>query len=442
MTEPSNVTSERITERMKLPQSATHTGINLAGLLAAVITFLVLRQFGGDLSDVVVMLLCVTSLAGTLMVLEMSFLKTFARPSTGLNLARPTGLHYRRVAVRCLGLGLTFGLIALAYWIFPEYHGAFYELFFRSVLVAGPFFLLLGIPYFVLLDRYLVHPEDGYWHLGLLALGCWKRVDTVVLKQHLMGWGVKAFFLPLMVGYMIHDMQYLRHVDIHAVLSGFSPTYDFVYNLLFTFDVMFAVAGYSLSLRFFDSHIRSAEPTLYGWLVALMCYEPFWNRLRPSYFNYNDGYYWGPWLAPHPVLYVIWGCLILACLGLYAWATVSFGIRFSNLTHRGILTNGPYRWTRHPAYVFKNTSYWLVSIPFISSAGPAEAIRHSAMLMGVNLIYFLRARTEERHLAADPVYVQYARYIDNHGWFAWIGRLLPALRLQPLTVKGTTEARK
>lgn len=415
-------------------------GINLTGLLAAGVAFAVLRRFAEGLSDSALMLLCVTALAATIIGLEAVILRNYARPSSRLDFGRPAAVDYRRVAIKFLGFGLTLGLIAAGYWIFPEYHGRFYRLFYQVLALAGPFFLLAAIPYLWLLDRYMIDPEDGYWHLGLVALGRWHRVDRAVLKQHFLGWGVKAFFLPLMAGYMVHDVHYLRHVDFGRVFNQFSSTYDFAYNLLFTVDVLFAVAGYALSLRWCDSHIRSAEPTLYGWLVALMCYEPFWNGLRPSYFGYNDGYYWGPWLNAHPLLYGVWGTLILSCLTLYAWATVSFGIRFSNLTHRGILTNGPYRWTRHPAYVFKNTSYWLISIPFISAAGPGEALRHSAMLAGVNLIYFLRARTEERHLGRDPVYVQYARYIDRHGIFAWIGKVCPVLRFEPPTPTEVTSA--
>jgi hypothetical protein len=42
-------------------------------------------------------------------------------------------------------------------------------------------------------------------------------------------------------------------------------------------------------------------------------------------------------------------------------------------------------------------------------------IRSTVLLCCLNLIYFLRAKTEERHLSLDPVYVQYAGWIDEHG---------------------------
>jgi len=33
---------------------------------------------------------------------------------------------------------------------------------------------------------------------------------------------------------------------------------------------------------------------------------------------------------------------VLLLMGGYAWATMAFGCRFSNLTNRGIVTRGPY----------------------------------------------------------------------------------------------------
>jgi hypothetical protein len=55
-------------------------------------------------------------------------------------------------------------------------------------------------------------------------------------------------------------------------------------------------------------------------------------------------------------------------------------------------------------------------------------LRHCALLLMLNGVYFLRARTEERHLSRDPEYVAYALWIDAHGLLAGLGRVLPWLR--------------
>jgi hypothetical protein len=48
----------------------------------------------------------------------------------------------------------------------------------------------------------------------------------------------------------------------------------------------------------------------------------------------------------------------------------------------------------------------------------------------VNVIYYLRARTEERHLSWDPVYRQYATLMNERSLFRGLARWLPFLRYQ------------
>lgn len=119
---------------------------------------------------------------------------------------------------------------------------------------------------------------------------------------------------------------------------------------------------------------------------------------------------------------MLWSGAILALSAIYVWATVMFGARFSNLTHRGILTNGPYRWTKHPAYVSKNLSWWLISAPFVVMGSPWEALRASLALLALNALYYLRARTEEQHLGRDPDYQRYAEWMNRYGLFSFLSR--------------------
>ena len=149
--------------------------------------------------------------------------------------------------------------------------------------------------------------------------------------------------------------------------------------------------------------------------MTLVCYEPFWSLIGDRYLAYGSGHPWGWWLAAHPWLYTLWGSLILLLTGIYVWATVSFGARFSNLTHRGIITNGPYRYLCHPAYWAKNLSWWMISVPFLVTDSTLEALRHCLCLLGLNAIYALRALTEERHLKTDSDYRDYHQWIQKHG---------------------------
>jgi len=250
----------------------------------------------------------------------------------------------------------------------------------------------------------------------------WREVDTKVFGQHLLGWLVKGFFLPLMFGYLCQDMQRLLH------FGGEVPTlsnalYPLAANGMYFVDVTLAAVGYLATLRLADSHIRSTEPTLLGWAAALACYSPFRDLVFGSYLNYHGDHDWQDWLAGMPGLYMVWGGAILLLTAAYLWASLAFGCRFSNLTHRGILTNGPYRFSKHPAYVAKNLSWWLIAVPFIGQDGALRGLMCCLMLLGVNALYWLRARTEERHLSRDPVYVQYALWMEEHGLLRRVARL-------------------
>jgi len=349
------------------------------------------------------------------------------RPSTQLDWNAGRRADPLRVGVKLVGFAFTLAVIALAYWVFPEYHGDFYNPYWALLKTYGVWALIATPCYFWLLDGALKDPYDSYWQVGMLLAG--RRPSSwTVIAQHFAGWTVKAFFLPLMTVYLTQELLTTHSWWLKVkVGAGFMVWYDFIYNTTFLIDLMFCVIGYCATLRIFDSHIRSTEPTAGGWLVALLCYQPFYSIFESQYLRYEDGKFWSGWLAPLPWLHTTWACVIMFLLVVYALATVSFGLRFSNLTHRGIITGGPYKFTKHPAYIAKNLSWWLISIPFISAQGWA-ALDNCLALGLLNLVYFLRAKTEERHLSRDPEYVAYALWMNEHGLFKRIGLWIPALR--------------
>ena len=69
----------------------------------------------------------------------------------------------------------------------------------------------------------------------------------------------------------------------------------------------------------------------------------------------------------------------------------------------------------------------MISIPFLAQEGFKVALSKSLLLFAFNVIYFLRAKTEEANLSSDPVYVQYAEWMETNGLFAWVSGY-PALK--------------
>jgi protein-S-isoprenylcysteine O-methyltransferase Ste14 len=231
---------------------------------------------------------------------------------------------------------------------------------------------------------------------------------------------VKAFFLPLMLWFATADMRWWIDLDVGAAISEPRGWFTILYRFIFFADVTWAAVGYIMTLKLIDGHIRSTEPTVVGWVVCLACYPPFWNFFYTNYAAYEEGFYWGNWLDVGSVASTVWGVMILVSVYFYVWSTLSFGIRFSNLTHRGIITSGPFRLTKHPGYIAKNIAWWLISVPFVSESGFFSGVQMCLLLLVVNSVYYFRAKTEERHLSADPVYREYCAWIAQYGLIAKI----------------------
>jgi len=340
-------------------------------------------------------------------------------------LAGPASVsRWPRVFTKLVGQTGSVGFVALLYWMFPEYRGSpsFYAHYWTALRVVLPAWGLLALPYLYWVDGRLAAPEDALWQYGRALLLRWQGLSARVIGQHLLGWLVKGFFLPLMFVYFCDNLEQLLHYDLHR-LNGFGGVYDWAYFTLYFIDVSLVSMTYLMSLRLTDTHIRSTEPSALGWIVALVCYQPFWSLIGAQYLAYDNGRAWGDWLHGLPWAYDLWGSLILVLVVVYVWATIAFGGRFSNLTHRGIITNGPYRYTRHPAYLAKNLSWWMISMPFMIHSGITDTLRRCLLLLLLNGIYFLRAKTEERHLSLDPDYRAYALWIERYGLLRALNRI-------------------
>jgi protein-S-isoprenylcysteine O-methyltransferase Ste14 len=424
------------------PPSATRGWIVFTGVAAWAGTLWSLRSHK-MLDGVLAAVISMAVLAAVNYALDVLVLKVHRRESTGLQWTTANySLH--RTAIKYAGMVASVGFIGALYWLFPEYsrdffgdhqaHPVFYGEYREMLHRFLPWWFALSLPYIYFVDGHQKDPRDGYFAAGAAVTLQFEKVNFAILWQHCLSWLVKGYFLALMFTFCVRDTRTFINYDF-SIVQNFRSFFDCAYFLIFLADVMMACVGYFLALRIFDTHVRRTEPTFKGWMVALVCYQPFWSWFSGAYFAYANDYTWGVWLENYPGVYQIWGSAILAFYGIYLWATIMFGVRFSNLTHRGILTNGPYRWTKHPAYIFKNLAYWLTCVPFVVSASPWDSLRRCVLLGLLNYVYYLRAKTEEANLGTDPVYVQYSEWIKRHGIFRWLPRFASNRSDEPMPPK-------
>jgi protein-S-isoprenylcysteine O-methyltransferase Ste14 len=410
------------------PPSATNFGLNSLALVIVLGTIWLLRARSKPFGDEV-LILC-GSVAIPVIAMDILILKVHRRASTGLDWDQTFAPDFGRVFTKVLGVLLVLAPFAVFYWMTPEYNGSFYDPLYRFLRRFALTFAV-GIPlYIFIVDGRMRQPKDAYWQLGRVALGGWRDANQTAIANLYRTWLVKAYFVPIMFVWLSSSTHNVVNFDLGTASWSNLRAYDFLYDFIFFIDLLFCTVGYAMSFRLTDSHVRTAEPTMLGWMVALFCYPPFYNLMSRQYVPYDSAFF-GKWLEPHPALRWTWAILVIGLIGIYVLATITFGVRFSNLTHRGILTNGPYRYTKHPAYVSKNLSWWLVSVPFLIIDGnPLISIKHCIALGIINFMYFMRAKTEERHLSRDPIYVAYAVWMNDNGVLKFLNRV-PIFRYKP-----------
>jgi protein-S-isoprenylcysteine O-methyltransferase Ste14 len=353
---------------------------------------------------------------------------------------RPTGVLAWSAFIRFLTTGAllsTAWFIVNSHYYFQDSSFNFTRLFYDYLLTS---YLLLGYPVYFITLRKLGRKSFDFNDYALLTLlglkGFWiwctgimyrwpmavirgrrivksRRVRKIYLV-HL----VNFFFLTLMVSFFFNEYSAfstslskltLSIVDEERFFYKYHHTYLTLYHLIFVIDVGIAIIAYATASRWLDNRTKSVDMTFYGWFVVLLCYPPMNAGFTDRFIGY--GMPQTSQLITSELGLMFLMPLILFCYLIYVWATLALGFRFSNLTHRGLISSGPYRYFRHPAYTMKNIAWWLDNTHVLTNFWAALS------LLIWNWIYVLRGITEERHLIRDPEYQRYQQAV--------LGRFMP-----------------
>ncbi|MBI5219480.1 MAG: DUF1295 domain-containing protein [Bacteroidia bacterium] len=220
---------------------------------------------------------------------------------------------------------------------------------------------------------------------------------------------VKFFYIPVMTKFMFTNLLAMNN-RFDTILSSTKPLFTLIsgnYFLLliaffFFIDTAFYLFGYLAESSFLNNKVKSVDSTFFGWAVALACYPPF-NKVVsvviPLHENFSITY-------GNEGLTLVVRVILILLLFIFVASSVSLGTRCSNLTNRGIVSNGTYSIIRHPAYISKILIWWILLIPVIPMK--TTIILN---LLAWTILYFLRAITEEQHLIQDPAYKKYCEKV-------------------------------
>lgn len=280
-----------------------------------------------------------------------------------------------------------------------HFDGPNYDPFFQF---GAPVLLLYLLTLHYPVTVQVLKPErvrDKLWHIILAAA---RRGPVADAMPGLRIIAVKAFFLPLLASWTIARVFFEQPWT--PLPTSFDGAIAWFIGMLIFIDVAIFTFGYLVELPQLKNEIRSAEPTVLGWLVCILCYPPFNEALMPLIDHPVSSM---PPLASNPhvgaILSRVFAVVTVLLWVVYLSASIALGPKASNLTHRGIVDRGPYGYVRHPAYAAK-LCVWIIAWACFGSM-------NASLVLTLVGLYGLRVMTEERHLSRDEEYLHYMQRV-------------------------------
>lgn len=422
----------------QIPRSISHW---LDPFIIVAVTLLVYGALRlSEINNLILAIVIVVTITVVMAIIE--FLRAPWSPFT-VNQSRDTRTFSEMIAetsLQWLGMLAYFVFILFCWWLLAEYSRSYYEPFFDALpllMLAGP--IVTAIVLFAT-EKFVGPAKRGGRELGLLigrfAQGKFKRAfdeaNWVALRDELLSWLLYGFFLPINFVELVKAIGIFRGEE--WVVFGDDPVKAQYFAIMMIYAALIAAItpGYMFGSRLIRTETRNVDSTWFGWTITLICYDPIVTAVFGRWFDYRAAVEGPLYMRPYaamfehaPTILFAFGAIIIVCELVHLWGEAQFGLRASNISNRGVITTGLFRLTKHPIFVSKCVGWFFIWVPFMAGGNLAQDLRFTLLWACVCVIYVLRAVAEERVMAKDPDYVAYGLYMDQHGMFAWVGRLLP-----------------
>lgn len=362
---------------------------------------------------------------------------------TSHNLVSTSPRNFKEVLIKSFVkyLGVVFGMILILfmYWLIPEYQLVKYlepineAKFFVIMLV-----LILAFPMIFLSEYLLGHKDDGTYNMGLFATLQLEKINWKIFRDGILEWLIRLIFLTLNFTSAVKYIGDYRLDPLFVTKLNFTNFVISIEPIIFLIILIVILPGYLFSWRIINNDTKKIDSSWFAWSFLLICYQPFIGTIFNTTFKYTSElpatvgapvwvYLTTSTFTSLYILQLILGTLILISFLMHLWGEAILGIRSSNISNKGIITNGPFRITKHPVYLFKIFAWFLISLPFFNALTALESLRLGLAFLFICAIYIGRCISEERLLASDKNYVEYALWMDNNSYFKFVGKLFPVM---------------
>ena len=326
----------------------------------------------------------------------------------------------KQVIPKAIGKYILWGLVIYGVTRFYAAHPLYRDFTPNTRKFFGDFlklFLMLGLPYFFLAEkfRYCTDNVMGDPYLSILSLlRCvWKR-EFRLIGRRLAKKSYKRIYLMAII--RIHYVP-IMFEQVYLGLNNFTkfiqePNFQWTLassvlvatTLAWAIDANNGAIGYFWESWFTKSRFREIDLHPIHWFVVLMCYTPFIG-LAVKFVPF-------PSLAAKSTLLIGNSTFnsgieiaLLIFLVLYVLSGSALNFSTPNLCYKKIQTKGPYAIVRHPATTFKLGYFFLAFFRYRAAYTLTGFICYLVWM----IVYICRALVEESFLKKFSDYRRYMK---------------------------------
>lgn len=295
-------------------------------------------------------------------------------------------------------------------------------------------FAIISPLYFLMLERFGKAPEANDEVLILArtiksVLSTRKLEIDRALRSSLMNLArnilLKFFFVPTLLASSVHfwgewehyalglypllNSAYIQTLNQKQLIGLLTQIHVCLYHFCTAAGTTMPFAGYLLSMRLLGNEVKSTDTTFSGWMFMIISYQPLCVLI--NMFLARTAITWPLQIwQSNFVLTLLLSSIVPLSVILNTSADLTLGLKFSNVSYRGVISHGLYSIIRHPAYTTKCIGWAFALIPSMI-ASPAMLIQGILGWIALVALYVMRALTEERHLCKFDDYKSYCNRV-------------------------------
>lgn len=210
---------------------------------------------------------------------------------------------------------------------------------------------------------------------------------------------LKLIFIPFLATWVVQNIKHIHYLYLNFQEVDLWVINKFALGTIFLVDSFIFLQGYCIESTRLKNNIISVDPTKLGWFVCLICYPPL------NYYSFTlvDFHQTSFSINVNSQIEAVLTLVITFLWLIFVIASFNLGFKASNLTNRGVVDKGLYKYCRHPAYSSK-MMIWFIQALFFGTY-------YLSLFLAFCIVYVLRAYTEERHLAMGKEYRDYMKKV-------------------------------